>query len=297
MEKLHQQIAEGNFQITELSEQNAALKAQMSSREAAWQKEKEIMQGTESERLREELKTEIKVVKKELRLQQKDFISLSTRFQSQEEETQKITQELRQKCNQVKEMESAVHERDQVIGRVTCEKMALDERNKELTATVTKVLQKETECQSEINALKDNLRREQVKKEAGFDRIKELERLVKAKKENWVSKHDSINLQKDQMIATSKMMAMGDSNRDLQAIKTVTLQNKTGWEPMWDLWRKISDVSRWRWWVRKNHDFEDAINLVNVSAQTWEAKHQEDVKLRNPKYTELQLTSAPLVWN
>ncbi|XP_069378851.1 calponin homology domain-containing protein DDB_G0272472-like [Paralichthys olivaceus] len=150
----------------------------MSCKEATWRKEKESMQNADYERLKEELELDLKDAKKELRIQEKEYRSLSNRNQSQQAEIHKIRRDLKQKCNQVNELEYSIKQREQVIDRTTHEKQALDHQINELTTKLkamgTKVLQNEPDWQSEIKALKDELSREQAEKEAGFIKIRAL---------------------------------------------------------------------------------------------------------------------------
>ncbi|XP_069366709.1 flagellar attachment zone protein 1-like [Paralichthys olivaceus] len=158
--------------------ENASLRMAISCKEATWRKEKESMQNADFERLKEELELDLKDAKKELRIQEKEYRSLSTRNQSQQAEIHKIRRDLKQKCNQVNELEYSIKQREQVIDRTLHEKQALDKQIDELTTKLkamgTKVLQNEPDWRSEIKALKDELSREQAEKKDGLMKIQAL---------------------------------------------------------------------------------------------------------------------------
>ncbi|XP_069373301.1 flagellar attachment zone protein 1-like isoform X1 [Paralichthys olivaceus] len=181
-EKLFEDLLEAKQKLDSenlnLAHENASLKMAMSCKEATWRKEKESMQNADYERLKEELELDLKDAKKELRIQEKEYRSLSNRNQSQQTEIHKIRRDLKQKCNQVNELEYSIKQREQVIDSTVHEKQALDKQITELTTKLkamgSKVLQNEPNRQTEIKALKDQLSREQAEKEAGFLQIKAL---------------------------------------------------------------------------------------------------------------------------
>ncbi|XP_069366939.1 flagellar attachment zone protein 1-like [Paralichthys olivaceus] len=181
-EKLFEDLLEAKQKLDSenlnLAHENASLRMAMSCKEATWRKEKESMQNADFERLKEELELDLKDAKKELRIQEKEYRSLSTRNQSQQAEIHKIRRDLKQKCNQVNELEYSIKQREQVIDRTLHEKQALDKQIDELTTKLkamgTKVLQNEPDWRSEIKALKDELSREQAEKKDGLMKIQAL---------------------------------------------------------------------------------------------------------------------------
>ncbi|XP_069384662.1 trichohyalin-like [Paralichthys olivaceus] len=280
-----------------LAHENASLKIAMSCKEASWKKEKESMQNADYEKLKEELQLDLKDAKKELRLQEKDYRSLSTRCQSQQAEIHKIRRDLKQRCNHVDELEYSIKQREQVIDRTVHEKMALEEEINELTTKLkamgTKVLQNEPDWQSEIKALKHELSREQAKKEAGSNRIKELERQLKVTEEKWVTKHEARIVYTDQVInsLTSQNMALEASNQRLisvqQVIEARILQNKTEWETKVNTLEDhlSSEQAEKEAGFRKIKELE---KLVSNTEQMWAAKHEADIKLLILKQIKLQ---------
>ncbi|XP_069366936.1 flagellar attachment zone protein 1-like [Paralichthys olivaceus] len=181
-EKLFEDLLEAKQKLDSenlnLAHENASLRMAMSCKEATWRKEKESMQNADFERLKEELELDLKDAKKELRIQEKEYRSLSTRNQSQQAEIHKIRRDLKQKCNQVNELEYSIKQREQVIDRTLHEKQALDKQIDELTTKLkamgTKVLQNEPDWRSEIKALKDELSHEQAEKKDGLMKIQAL---------------------------------------------------------------------------------------------------------------------------
>ncbi|XP_069366706.1 DNA ligase 1-like isoform X3 [Paralichthys olivaceus] len=395
----------------------------MSCKEATWRKEKESMQNADFERLKEELELDLKDAKKELRIQEKEYRSLSQRNQSQQAEIHKIRHDLKQKCNQVNELEYSIKQREQVIDRTLHEKQALDKQIDELTTKLkamgTKVPQNEPDWRSEIKALKDELSREQAEKKdglmkiqalkdelsreqaekkagfinikalkdelsseqaekkagiikikalkdelsreqaekkdgfikikalkdelsreqaekkagfikikalkeelsreqsekkagfikieaqkdelsreqaekkAGFIKIKELERMLKVTEETWVTKHEAKILHMDQMIAslTSQNKALEASNRKLismqQATETRILQNKTEWETKVDALEDHLSCEQ----VEKEAGLvkiKELERLVSDTEQMWAAKHEADIKMLILKQIKLQ---------
>ncbi|XP_069366984.1 flagellar attachment zone protein 1-like [Paralichthys olivaceus] len=181
-EKLFEDLLEAKQKLDSenlnLAHENASLRMAMSCKEATWRKEKESMQNADFERLKEELELDLKDAKKELRIQEKEYRSLSTRNQSQQAEIHKIRRDLKQKGNQVNELEYSIKQREQVIDRTLHEKQALDKQIDELTTELkamgTKVPQNEPDWRSEIKALKDELSREQAEKKDGLMKIQAL---------------------------------------------------------------------------------------------------------------------------
>ncbi|XP_069382406.1 flagellar attachment zone protein 1-like [Paralichthys olivaceus] len=181
-EKLFEDLLEAKQKLDSenlnLAHENASLRMAMSCKEATWRKEKESMQNADYERLKEELELDLKDAKKELRIQEKEYRSLSQRNQSQQAESHRIRRDLNQKCNQVNELEHSIKQREQVIDRTLHEKQALDKQIDELKTKLramgTKVLQNEPDWQSEVKALKDELSREQAEKKDGLMKIKAL---------------------------------------------------------------------------------------------------------------------------
>ncbi|XP_069373302.1 flagellar attachment zone protein 1-like isoform X2 [Paralichthys olivaceus] len=426
-EKLFEDLLEAKQKLDSenlnLAHENASLKMAMSCKEATWRKEKESMQNADYERLKEELELDLKDAKKELRIQEKEYRSLSNRNQSQQTEIHKIRRDLKQKCNQVNELEYSIKQREQVIDSTVHEKQALDKQITELTTKLkamgSKVLQNEPNRQTEIKALKDQLSREQAEKEAGFlqikalkdelsreqaekkagflqikalkdelsreqaekeagfiqikalkdelsreqaekkasliqikamkdelsreqaekkagsngikalkdelsreqaekkasliqikalkdelsreqaekqagsNKIKELERLLKVTEEKWVTKHEARIVHTDQMIAslTSQNMALEASNQKLicmqQAIETRILQNKTEWETKVDALEDHLSCEQ----AEKEAGFlkiKELEKLVSDTEQMWAAKHEADIKMLILKQIKLQ---------
>ncbi|XP_069366707.1 flagellar attachment zone protein 1-like [Paralichthys olivaceus] len=447
-EKLFEDLLEAKQKLDSenlnLAHENASLRMAMSCKEATWRKEKESMQNADFERLKEELELDLKDAKKELRIQEKEYRSLSQRNQSQQAEIHKIRHDLKQKCNQVNELEYSIKQREQVIDRTLREKQALDKQIDELTTKLkamgTKVLQNEPDWRSEIKALKDELSREQAEKKdglmkiqalkdelsreqvekkagfinikalkdelsseqaekkagiikikalkdelsreqaekkagiikikalkdelsreqaekkdgfikikalkdelsreqaekkagfikikalkeelsheqaekkagfikieaqkdelsheqaekkAGFIKIKELERMLKVTEETWVTKHEAKIVHMDQMIAslTSQNIALEASNRKLismqQATETRILQNKTEWETKVDALEDHLSCEQ----VEKEAGLvkiKELERLVSDTEQMWAAKHEADIKMLILKQIKLQ---------
>ncbi|XP_069366705.1 flagellar attachment zone protein 1-like isoform X2 [Paralichthys olivaceus] len=426
-EKLFEDLLEAKQKLDSenlnLAHENASLRMAMSCKEATWRKEKESMQNADFERLKEELELDLKDAKKELRIQEKEYRSLSQRNQSQQAEIHKIRHDLKQKCNQVNELEYSIKQREQVIDRTLHEKQALDKQIDELTTKLkamgTKVPQNEPDWRSEIKALKDELSREQAEKKdglmkiqalkdelsreqaekkagfinikalkdelsseqaekkagiikikalkdelsreqaekkdgfikikalkdelsreqaekkagfikikalkeelsreqsekkagfikieaqkdelsreqaekkAGFIKIKELERMLKVTEETWVTKHEAKILHMDQMIAslTSQNKALEASNRKLismqQATETRILQNKTEWETKVDALEDHLSCEQ----VEKEAGLvkiKELERLVSDTEQMWAAKHEADIKMLILKQIKLQ---------
>ncbi|CAB1430361.1 unnamed protein product [Pleuronectes platessa] len=241
-----------------LVQENATLKMVMSSREAGWKKENKNMEGSESERLRAELETEIKQVKKESKIPEKDFRYLNACLQNQQTENEKLRRELRQQGN-LNETEGSldenmtpdVHEGYEMINMVTRERNALKEENKELMAQLKtsglKIIQNKNKWQARYEDLEFHLRRELAESRNSSMKIKQLERLVKHTEVTWAAKNkavlskasrmeEDIILQKDQVIAsvTSRNMALEDGSRELMAkllaMENEILQSKTEWQ-------------------------------------------------------------------
>ncbi|XP_069366696.1 calponin homology domain-containing protein DDB_G0272472-like [Paralichthys olivaceus] len=447
-EKLFEDLLEAKQKLDSenlnLAHENASLRMAMSCKEATWRKEKESMQNADFERLKEELELDLKDAKKELRIQEKEYRSLSTRNQSQQAEIHKIRRDLKQKGNQVNELEYSIKQREQVIDRTLHEKQALDKQIDELTTELkamgTKVPQNEPDWRSEIKALKDELSREQAEKkdglmkiqalkdelsreqaekkdgfikikalkdelsreqaekkdgffkikalkdelsreqaekkagsnkikalkdelsreqaekkagfiniqalkdelsreqaekkagiikikalkdelsrekaekkdgfiqikaqkdelsreqaekEAGFLKIKELERLLKVTEETWVTKHEAKIVHTDQMIAslTSQNKALEASNRELiamqQATETRVLQNKTEWETKVHALEDHLSCEQ----VEKEAGLikiKELERLVSDTEQMWAAKYEADIKMLILKQIKLQ---------
>ncbi|XP_069392054.1 calponin homology domain-containing protein DDB_G0272472-like [Paralichthys olivaceus] len=286
-EKLFEDLLEAKQNLDSknmhLAHENASLKIAMSCKEASWKKEKESMQNADYEKLKEELQLDLKDAKKELRLQEKDYRSLSTRCQSQQAEIHKIRHDLKQRCNHVNELEYSIKQREQVIDRTVHEKMALEEEINELTTKLkamgTKVLQSEPDWQSEIKALKHELSREQAEKEAGSSRIKELERQLKVTEEKWVTKHEARIVQTDQLInsLTSQNRALEASNKKLlsmqQAMEARILQNKNEWET------KVNTLEDHLSWERVEKEagsnrIKELERQLKVTEEKWVTKHE-----------------------
>ncbi|XP_069392056.1 calponin homology domain-containing protein DDB_G0272472-like [Paralichthys olivaceus] len=266
-----------------LAHENASLKIAMSCKEASWKKEKESMQNADYEKLKEELQLDLKDAKKELRLQEKDYRSLSTRCQSQQAEIHKIRCDLKQSCNHVNELEYSIKQREQVIDKMVHEKMALEEEINELTTKLkamgTKVLQNEPDWQSEIKALKHELSREQAEKEAGSSRIKELERQIKVTEEKWVTKHEARIVQTDQLInsLTSQNRALEASNKKLlsmqQAMEARILQNKNEWETKVNTLEDHLSCERVEKEAGSNR-IKELERQLKVTEEKWVTKHE-----------------------
>ncbi|XP_069366940.1 DNA ligase 1-like [Paralichthys olivaceus] len=405
-EKLFEDLLEAKQKLDSenlnLAHENASLRMAMSCKEATWRKEKESMQNADFERLKEELELDLKDAKKELRIQEKEYRSLSTRNQSQQAEIHKIRRDLKQKCNQVNELEYSIKQREQVIDRTLHEKQALDKQIDELTTKLkamgTKVLQNEPDWRSEIKALKDELSREQAEKKdglmkiqalkdelsreqaeknsgfikikalkdelsreqaekkdgffkikalkdelsreqaekkdgffkikalkdelsreqaekkdgffkikalkdelsreqaekkSGSNKIKELERMLKVTEEKWVTKHEAKILHMDQMIAslTSQNIALEARNQKLismqQATEIRVLQNKNEWETKVHALEDHLSCEQ----VEKEAGLvkiKELERLVSDTEQMWAAKYEADIKMLILKQIKLQ---------
>ncbi|XP_069383050.1 uncharacterized protein [Paralichthys olivaceus] len=94
---------------------------------------------------------------------------------------------------------------EQMIAGLTSHNMALKASNQKFIsmqqAIETRILQNKTEWETKVDALEDHLSCEQVEKEAGFMKMKELERLLKLTAERIVIKHEARIVQMEQMIA------------------------------------------------------------------------------------------------
>ncbi|XP_069385011.1 uncharacterized protein [Paralichthys olivaceus] len=73
--------------------------------------------------------------------------------------------------------------------------MALEASNQRLIsvqqAIEARILQNKTEWETKVNTLEDHLSSEQAEKEAGFRKIKELEKLVSNTEQMWAAKHEA----------------------------------------------------------------------------------------------------------
>ncbi|XP_069384689.1 myosin heavy chain, cardiac muscle isoform-like [Paralichthys olivaceus] len=84
---------------------------------------------------------------------------------------------------------------DQVINSLSSQNMALEASNQRLISVQqtieARILQNKTEWETKVNTLEDHLSSEQAEKEAGFTKIKELEKLVSNTEQMWAAKHEA----------------------------------------------------------------------------------------------------------
>ncbi|XP_069386654.1 uncharacterized protein [Paralichthys olivaceus] len=82
-----------------------------------------------------------------------------------------------------------------MIASLTSQNMALEASNQKLIsmqqAIETRILQNKTEWEMKVDVLEDHLSCEQAEKEAGFIKIKELEKLVIDTEQMWAAKHEA----------------------------------------------------------------------------------------------------------
>ncbi|XP_069377703.1 uncharacterized protein [Paralichthys olivaceus] len=225
MEDHSEEIEHMDFENKEPAHQDAALKMIMSSREAAWKRETESMKCAESERLKEELTMQDNPRREQVE-KEAGFNGIK-----ELETLLKVTKE--KWVSKHHEMEDAIIQKDQVIS-------SLEDSNQELKAKLkaiqTKIFQNNTEWETKVDVLEDNLSREQAEKEASLMKIKELEKLVEVTEEKCVTKHEAQIVQKDEMIASFSRTntVLADSNLKLismmQAMQNMIVQNNTEWE-------------------------------------------------------------------